>query len=177
MIFAHVFLLAILTGAAPVPTVDANHRPVRVLFIGNSFTFVHEVPELVAEMAHSQGRRLYFETIVKGGQTLEGHWKEGRALAAIHSRKWDFVVLQDHSFEPVSAPDELMLYGRKFAAELESSTRLVLFETWAYEYELKEIATNKKRHALYPEMWARIHKGWVLTENSSVARPSATPNC
>src|SRR5690242_8900445 len=84
-----------------VPTAQAQDgqakEEIHVLFIGNSFTYYHDLPKMIAELAKAGKQRpLHYERETPGGCTLEKHWKDGKALAKIQSRKWDFVVLQDH---------------------------------------------------------------------------------
>lgn len=106
---------------------------VQVLFIGNSFTYYHDLPKMVAELARAGKQRpLHFEQETPGGCTLEKHWKDGKALAKIQSRKWDFVVLQDQSQAPLIRQDSMFEYGKKFDAEIKKrGAKTLLYMTWA----------------------------------------------
>ena len=52
---------------------------VQVLFIGNSLTYVNDLPKMLAELAEA-GRQppLRYDQQTPGGCTLEKHWKDGR---------------------------------------------------------------------------------------------------
>ncbi len=64
---------------------------IRVLFIGNSFTFYHDLPKMVAELAEAgEQRPLHFDSETPGGYTLEKHWQDGKAVAKIQSGRWDY---------------------------------------------------------------------------------------
>jgi hypothetical protein len=79
---------------------------VQVLFIGNSLTYVNDLPKMTVELAKAGGQRpLLYERETPGGCTLEKHWKDGKALAKIQSRKWDYVVLQEYSTGPLLCDD------------------------------------------------------------------------
>lgn len=68
----------------------------RILFIGNSATYVHDIPETLASLATAAGFPTESVRIVKGGWRLSQHASEGsRALAEIE-RGYDLVVLQDN---------------------------------------------------------------------------------
>ena len=68
----------------------------RILFIGNSATYVHDIPETLARLATDAGFPTESVRVVKGGWCLSQHAAEGsRALAAIED-KYDLVVLQDN---------------------------------------------------------------------------------
>ena len=68
----------------------------RILFIGNSATYVHDIPENLARLATAAGYPTECVRIVKGGWRLSQHAEAGsRALAEIE-KGYDIVVLQDN---------------------------------------------------------------------------------
>ncbi len=68
----------------------------RILFIGNSATYVHDIPETLARLATDAGFPTESVRIVKGGWCLSQHAAEGsRAIAEIE-KGYDLVVLQDN---------------------------------------------------------------------------------
>ena len=68
----------------------------RILFIGNSATYVHDIPETLARLASEAGFSTEALRIVKGGWRLSQHAEAGsRALAEIE-KGYDLVVLQDN---------------------------------------------------------------------------------
>lgn len=68
-----------------------------VLFLGNSYTAVNDLPGLVQQLALSMGDTLIVQMVAPGGFTLEGHGTNAASLNAISSQAWDFVVLQEQS--------------------------------------------------------------------------------
>jgi hypothetical protein len=129
--------LALLLLIGPViarwPRGSERADPIRVLFIGNSFTYYYELPRLVAALAEAGRQRpLYFEQETPGGYTLEQHWKAGRALARIQSARWDYVVLQDQSQAPLLNRRSMNEYARKFDAQIKQrGATTILYMTWA----------------------------------------------
>lgn len=68
----------------------------RILFIGNSATYVHDIPETLARLASEAGFPTETLRIVKGGWRLSQHAEAGsRALVEIE-KGYDLVVLQDN---------------------------------------------------------------------------------
>ena len=68
----------------------------RILFIGNSATYVHDIPETLAALATAAGFPTESVRIVKGDWKLSQHAEAGsRALAEIE-KGYDIVVLQDN---------------------------------------------------------------------------------
>ncbi len=100
----------------------------RVLFIGNSFTdFNGGVDQVLKGLEPS----IDAERIAPGGYALEDHWNSRQAVTRIHAQKWNFVVLQDQSQEPVTAPAKFSEYAGKFANEIaQSGAQPILFMTW-----------------------------------------------
>ncbi len=108
---------------------DAIH----VLFIGNSFTYYHDLPAMIAELARAGKQRpLRYERETPGGWTLAKHWNSGKALAKIQERKWDFVVLQEQSEAPLTKRDSMFENSKKFDAEIrKQGSKTILYMTWA----------------------------------------------
>lgn len=74
---------------------DSNPEgSLRVLFVGNSLTYVNDLPAVTAAMAESQGHRLVYETYAFPGISLESQWYEGRARSALEEGSWDVVIMQ-----------------------------------------------------------------------------------
>ncbi len=116
------------TGALP---------PLRVLFIGNSYTFYNDMPKQLQQIATSMGdkRRIITERVVYGGRALREHWSDTLALAAIRRGGWDLVVLQEHSLGALNAPDTMRKYIRMFCEEIRKVGAIpVLYMTWARQY-------------------------------------------
>jgi hypothetical protein len=108
---------------------------IHVLFIGNSLTYVNDLPKTVAELAQAGRQRpLRYERETPGGCTLEKHWKDGKALAKIQGRRWDFVVLQDHSQGALQRRASMFDNGKKLdAAVRKNGARTILYMTWALQ--------------------------------------------
>jgi len=72
----------------------------KVLFIGNSYTGVNNLPQLTYDMALSTGDTLIIDNHTPGGQRLLDHAANPQAIAKIFSNDWNYVVLQAQSQEP-----------------------------------------------------------------------------
>ncbi|HWQ54267.1 MAG TPA: SGNH/GDSL hydrolase family protein, partial [Bryobacteraceae bacterium] len=114
----------------------------RVLFIGNSYTFCNNLPAIVERMGSAAGIRIHTRTIAVAGSTLGGHWERGDARLAIREGGWDWVVLQEQSSlgEPLLVNGIPRITGkrrfhaavRRFAEEIRhAGARMLLFLTWS----------------------------------------------
>lgn len=148
-----VLLLPLAWSVQPTAAGDKKDE-LQVLFIGNSFTFYHDLPKMVAELARAGGQRpMVHERETPGGCSLEKHWKDGKALAKIQKRRWDFVVLQDHSQATLQKRASMFEYGQKLDAEIKKQgARTILFMTW----ENKTAGTQPTISKTYAELAVKL---------------------
>jgi hypothetical protein len=154
-----VFALLGLFTAPAQPEAAQSTDEMHVLFIGNSFTFYHDLPKMISELAKAGNQRpMRYERETPGGCTLEKHWKDGKALAKIQSRKWDFVVLQDHSTAALLKKDSMFDHGKKFDAEIKKQgSKTILFITWALQNKPEDQSAISKTYLdLSKELKAQI---------------------
>src|SRR5437867_11832659 len=69
----------------------------RVLFIGNSYTFVNDLPNMFAKLARSGGHKVEVGMAAKGGWQLSKHIQSPETLDTLNSIKSNFVVLHEQS--------------------------------------------------------------------------------
>ncbi len=74
-----------------------------VLFLGNSYTGVNNLPQIVYDVALSAGDTLIFDSNTPGGYQLIDHSGDVVSQTKIMTGAWDYVVLQGQSQEPVTA--------------------------------------------------------------------------
>jgi len=114
----------------------APNAPMRVLFVGNSYTYVNDLPMVIADLAAAAHETRSFapEVVLVGGATLESHIAGHDALPAIARGGWDAIVVQEQSTRPISDPDKMWRDVRTLAgAAKKVNAKLVLYETWARE--------------------------------------------
>jgi PKD repeat protein len=73
----------------------------KVLFLGNSYTYVNDLPQIVHDVALSAGDTLYFDSYAPGGYRLIDHSTDITTQNKIMNGGWDYVVIQGQSQEPV----------------------------------------------------------------------------
>ena len=73
---AHLAFLCLCASAASCFPAEAQTRPLRILFIGNSLTAWNDLPDVVGRLAMADGQsQPLTRTIAIGGFSLEDHWK------------------------------------------------------------------------------------------------------
>ena len=73
---------------------------VRVLCIGNSFTYVCHADSMLTEIAASQGMRVRIGKYLHGGRTFGQHLEIARSRQAVEAGGYDYAFLQDQSSTP-----------------------------------------------------------------------------
>jgi hypothetical protein len=114
---------------------NATAAPTRVLFVGNSLTFVNDLPEIFAELAESGGHSVEVGMSAQGGQTLAGHAASPSTHEKITGQGWNFVVLQEQSKIPAIAAqrsEQMVPAVRLLDGKItENGAGTVLYMTWA----------------------------------------------
>jgi hypothetical protein len=129
---AVVTLLAVLmadTAAAQPP----EPRPLRVLFLGNSYTFSNDMPDMLAAMAARDGELSGIETgwFAVGSANLALLWESDISHNRIRHEGWDIVVLQEGSNRSWRDPAAFDHYAPLFRDEIaDAGAQPLLFMTW-----------------------------------------------
>ena len=108
----------------------------RVLFIGNSYTSVNDLPSVFANLARSGGHRVDAGKAAPDGARLADHASSSSTAAAITSAKWNVVVLQEQSQIPaVEQFRQAQMYpaARVLVASVrQAGAQPMFFLTWAH---------------------------------------------
>jgi hypothetical protein len=108
--------------------------PIRILFIGNSFTARNDLPSLLSAIAAQAqpSSTIESQTIFANGASLRQHWNAGTAAETIRQRIWDYVVLQEQSTLPIKNASRFHENVRLFHEVIqECNAKTVLYLTWA----------------------------------------------
>jgi hypothetical protein len=88
-------LLACFCGTAGA----AGQKPLHILFVGNSLTYVGNLPAVLQALAAGNGKSLQADMLVRGGATLTQWLDSGAVQAALGARHYDKVVLQERGYD------------------------------------------------------------------------------
>lgn len=132
-----VFLLSVALCASA-------QQKTRVLFIGNSYTYFNNLPEILVRIGESSQppQAIEAEMVTRGGATLQGLWDEGAALKTLRQGRWDYVVLQEQStlgdagtingVVQINNPAAFFAASRLWDAEIKKNgAKTVFYMTWA----------------------------------------------
>jgi len=102
----------------------------KVLFIGNSYTFYNDVPAQLSGLARSDegAGPIQTEYVAFGGADLEAHYRGG-AAERVAEPQWTHVVLQEKSTGTLHASRAYRRYVVKLGRRAHG--KVLLYETWA----------------------------------------------
>jgi hypothetical protein len=127
--FFGAFLLLIAT--------NAHAKKLKVLFIGNSYTDVNNLPEIVKQIAASMNDTLEYSKSTPGGYTFNQHVTNAATLGLIAQGGWDYVVLQEQSQYPSfpisQVQNEVFPFARKLDSLIHAASpcaKTVFYMTW-----------------------------------------------
>ncbi len=144
----------------------------RVLFIGNSYTHVNDLPRLIDDLSRSMGDRFYYESITPGGARFLTHTQNSSVISKLQEGNWNYVVLQGQSQE-VAFPDGQFYYEvYPYARELDSlakvynpDVKVIFYMTWGYRYGDEVNCQYYPPFCTYESMSWRLRNNYCLMAN------------
>lgn len=173
---------------------DVAPARLRVLFVGNSYTFYNDLPAVVSRIGDAaaragRGPAVESASVTVGGATMRNHWDTGDAPRRIMNESWDAVVLQGQSVEPALNFTEFRTYGARFGMLANTQrARPVYFATWPRRADDAVYAQswsggtpeafNGRLHTAYGQVAAQVMGAVAPVGNvwmaALAARPSVT---
>jgi hypothetical protein len=102
----------------------------RVLMIGDSLTYYHDLPGLLQQLSVAENAPINIQQITTAYTSLAYHWSHG-AADTIRNGHFDFVVLQEFSRKPVTDPEDSINDFAKFDGEIKKAGgRTIIFQNW-----------------------------------------------
>ena len=151
----------------------------RVLFLGNSYTGVNNLPQMVANVAQSMGDSLIFDSNTPGGYTLQGHSTNAASQAKIAQGGWDYVVLQEQSQLPSFPWSQYASLSLPYADSLcrqirtaDSCAIPLFYMTWGRKNGDQSNCASNPPLCTYAGMQHLLHDRYILmadTNNAQVA--------
>ncbi|MFM8525248.1 MAG: SGNH/GDSL hydrolase family protein [Cyanobacteriota bacterium] len=143
--FTILFTLAAVVPAHGQSVAPPDARPsLRILFIGNSYTYYNRMPSMVSALAAATpgARPVEVKDITVGGATLEKLRAMQQTQAALADETWDYVILQEQSNRPITQPERMRsAITALHAAITKTGARTLLYVTWAKRKRPQEQTT------------------------------------
>ncbi len=121
-------------------TVTAQSEPLKILFIGNSYTHMNDMPRMFDKIAKDAGMNVIVEKNTQSGASFHVHSERKDMYKAIKKRQWDYIVLQGYSRELAYNPADLDTATIPYLNQIIDSiyshnpcTNLLFYMTWGYD--------------------------------------------
>ena len=150
-----------------------------VLFVGNSYTYGNNLPDLIKQIALSFGDTLIYDSSTPGGATFNLHTTNTQTINKINQQEWDYVVLQAQSQEPSFSPSQVANDTYPYAQQLvnliaanDSCTEPIFFMTWGRKYGDQQNCQFYPPICTYNGMQQRLRESYLemtFTNNATCA--------
>ena len=163
-----------ITGKYEIEVVpNPNKEEYHALFIGNSLTYVEDIPNIIKNMIEADGGRFYYVQDTPGGSYLKDH--EYNFNKYMDQYTFTDVILQGQSFEAVGNYAEFEEYMLKYSARVkETSAKLHFYQTWGYRDASFSVTVNGEKVTMTQfEMYDSLQSAYDLAAskvNASVTR-------
>jgi len=136
-------------------------EPLAVLFIGNSYMIMNQLPDLVAALGEHAGVELRTELLAMGGKNFEYHLESRKTAKKLAEREWDYVILQSHSLDTLRNRKGFLAAGQALVERVrKAGAEPLLFETWARKADASIYRFGK--YGYTPgEMQAKVRDGYA----------------
>ena len=115
--------------------VKPSQNNIKVLFLGNSYTYYNALPKVFAKLSSLNGKKATVKTIARGGVRLTDHSKNESLESLIRREAFDWIVLQEQSTTPLTNQSQMFNAIRSLHHWSKAKkSNLLLFLFWAREY-------------------------------------------
>lgn len=158
----------------------APQDSIRILFVGNSFTYYNNMPAMFDSIARTQKKPVSITRVVKGGERFSGHLKNPRLIELLKKGGWNFVVLQEQSTDPAMPTKEVAAGTYKNAHTLDSlakagspDVKVIFYMTWGHKYGSRIKKEGYPLIDTYEGMQKRLATSYLemAYDNNSICAP------
>lgn len=150
------------------PLIVFSQQKKEVLFVGNSYTYGNNLPDLVKQIALSFGDTLIYDSSTPGGATFNAHTNNAQTISKINQQQWDHVILQAQSQEPSFSPSQVANDTYPYAEQLVdmiennfSCTEPIFFMTWGRKYGDQQNCQFYPPICTYDGMQQRLRESYL----------------
>lgn len=160
---------------------SASTQTTKVLWLGNSYTGVNNLPQLFYDLSLSGGDTVIFDSNTPGGYTFQGHSTNSTSIQKIYSQSWNYVVLQAQSQEPSFPPAQVQTQTMPYARVLDSlitdndsCTETVFYMTWGRKYGDQSNCGGYPPLCTFEGMQARLRESYLqmAADNHAIVAPA-----
>jgi hypothetical protein len=134
---------------------DGDAERLSVLFIGNSYTYTHDLPGMVESMAVASSIPVHIESLTHSGYYVASHLNHPET-AQLLAQDFDVVVINGQPFEPM-LEYAVFEYGVTEVVSMAGDARVVLYQTWPRRFDNPDLI---ELGLTVEEMWTGLEQGY-----------------
>lgn len=144
--------------------IEKKNNAIKILFIGNSFIYYNDLPQIVSDIAEANNIGAYVKHITYGGYRLCQYLEENtieneQVLNELNNHSWDYVVLQEQSSNPYRNKDEFISSVKSLSYLIKcNGAKVILYSTWSYR-DGSDILNDIK--LTYTEMYKALTSAYL----------------
>ena len=175
--FKKIVLMLLFVFVLTKVSANNNRDTLRVLFVGNSYIFFNNLPQMVSLISDNMNTKLICKQSTYGGATLGDHWNSRKGIrtrAIIEQEKFDIVILQDNSMWPLEHADSVLMIGKLFCDLIKSKKATpYIYNTWSRQATPQtQTAINKAYEALALQTQAVLVPVGSVWAEAKVQKPN-----
>ena len=153
---------------------------IKVLFVGNSFTFYYNLPQVVEAMSESsESTQIEARHSLVSGSTLLDHLNQDKGTKTIeilNTQSFDYVVINHHSLAALDGADTFFQTSKKMVDLIRSKNASPIFMmTWGYKSNPLMIdSISKAYNAMGSQLDVDIVPCGLLFSEARKLRPDLT---
>lgn len=150
-------------GQQPQVTILDNTTPrdtLKMLFLGNSYTYYHTYPLIFKEIAWREGHYTDCDIFISGGYTMAQHLANPQSVEYVDRGGYDYIMLQDQSVLPLlngTADDAKMTENIAAMAERARKSskdiKVMVEITWGRRFGNNNLGQYEKYAEKYPQFF------------------------
>lgn len=161
-------------------TLSVDAAKLKVLFLGNSYTYTNDLPSLISSIATSKGDTVTYDSYCPGGYTIYQHSTDATTLAKIRSQAWDYIVIQEQSqigamYDDSALPDPSYFWlgpNLNLNDVIKSNqprARVLYFMTWGRQNGDSEFCPSLDYMCNYNSMQSALRENYMFMANTNAA--------
>ncbi len=140
----------------------------KILFIGNSYTYFNDMPNMLEALAVENGKKMKQYSVTKGGRHLYENLSDGDANTEkikelVSTNGFDALILQEQSCFAIVDYDNF-LYAVEKLKDIAGAKRTILYSTWGRKNgsaKLEELGLTSE------EMTKKLTEAYISAANAT----------
>lgn len=148
---------------------------INILLIGNSYTKYNNMPGMLRKICTSKGQKVKVTSVAKSMASLSDFASRSTSLGKkvrrlLKTQKWDYVVLQERHYYPLTDISEMLKSVRALQPYIEAAgAKTALYMTWAPEKGHSDYQKYKKLVSSRTEYQKKITRAYEYVADKTDA--------